>query len=144
MAKRLLWIEDDAGPLASLLSEVRKDGWEVKCVYTEEEVHDLLPTDDEWDVIVLDVILPERENPSLRDMLSQPYREFVGLDVLDFVNQYYRQAGRQPPPVIGLTKVSDDRVVTRLLDLGAREVLVKGSRSPNDVRAAVAKAVGQG
>lgn len=139
MAKRLLWIEDDAGPLNDLVQLIRQDGWEIREVHSEKDLGELLVQDDRWDVILLDILLPVRENPSLQSLFAAAEREYIGLDVLAFINEHY---GARRPPVVALTVVDNDEVRTELGRLGVSVVLLKGGvLSPDKVRDAVYHAV---
>lgn len=141
MNKRLLWIEDDASALGALVSGLRKDGWEIVTATSEEEAYQRLAKDDKWDAILLDIILPERENPTEQSLYLPARRQLIGLDVLTHINEHYSE---RRPPVIVLTKVANDAVHERLAELDVTQILVKGSLTPQKVTEAVHKAIGSG
>ncbi len=139
MKKRLLWIEDDAFALGALVSGLRKTGWDIVTATTEAEAITIIDQGQHWDVILLDIIIPEQENPTQESLLRGRPRPFIGLDVLTRINNRYG-AGR--PPVVAITKVTDERVRQRLSELHVDKILTKGGLVPKEVEGAVKQVSG--
>jgi len=139
MKKRLLWIEDDAFALRALVSGLRKTGWDIVTVTTEAEAITIIDQDQHWDVILLDIIIPQEENPTQEFLLRGIVSPFSGLDVLTFINKKY---GDKRPPVVAITKVTDERVRQRLSELHVDKILTKGGLVPKEVEGAVKQVSG--
>jgi CheY-like chemotaxis protein len=138
MKKRLLWIEDDASELHALVSGLGKTGWDIETATTEAEANTIIDRGEHWDAILLDIILPEEENPTQESLLKEHARPFIGLDLLTRINNKY---GASRPPVVAITKVTDEVVRQRLNELKADRILTKGSLVPKEVTDAVRQLV---
>jgi len=119
MKKRILIIEDETNIRVMYASILREAGYEVLEEAEGKEGLDSL-INSEWDLLLLDIMLPRLD----------------GIELLKRVQQDQRTKDR---PIIVLTNLDDNRVRDTCLNLGVEEFMVKANVTPNDVVLAVKK-----
>lgn len=119
MIKRVLIIEDETNIRAMYATMLKEEGYEV---LEEEEGKKGLDSliNSEWDLLLLDIMLPRLD----------------GIELLKRLQQDQRTKDR---PVVVLTNLDDNRVRDTCLGLGVKEFMVKANVTPNDVILAVKK-----
>lgn len=122
---KILFVEDDIDVGKMYAAQLQLDGHEVETVRTAQEALDMLDAIDDFEVIVLDILLPGSN----------------GIAVLHELQSYddWRKI-----PVVVLTNVTieDLEIGNRhLQDLGVKDYLVKMDTSPQDLAYAVATAL---
>ena len=119
MNKRILIIEDETNIRAMYATMLKEEGYEV---LEEEEGKKGLDAliNSEWDLLLLDIMLPRLD----------------GIELLKRLQQDQRTKDR---PVVVLTNLDDNRVRDTCLNLGVKEFMVKANVTPNDVILAVKK-----
>ncbi len=122
---KILFVEDDIDVGKMYAAQLQLDGHEVETVRTAQEALDMLDAIDDFEVIVLDILLPGSN----------------GIAVLHELQSYddWRKI-----PVVVLTNVTieDLEIGNRhLQDLGVKDYLVKMDTSPQDLSYAVATAL---
>src|SRR3954453_16181151 len=108
---------DSATPLATFLERA---GHHVTCVANGKQALSQIIRDMP-DVIVLDLLMPEMDGPSLLEVL----RLYLRLQSL---------------PVVVLTGVPDSPMVERVRNAGVSSILVKGKATFQDIDAAIREA----
>ncbi|HEV2296132.1 MAG TPA: response regulator [Tepidisphaeraceae bacterium] len=113
----LLIVDDDTDGREALCKYLENAGHEVKCVSNgRDALSSILARCP--DLVILDLLMPEMDGPSLLEIL----RSYLRLQVL---------------PVIVLTGLRDSPILDRMRALRVNSILVKGKASLEDVRAAV-------
>lgn len=119
MNKRILIIEDETNIRAMYSDILRESGYEViEEAEGKEGLDSIMNT--EWDLLLLDIMLPRLD----------------GIELLKRIQQDQRTKDK---PVVVLTNLDDNRVRDTCLNLGVREFMVKANVTPNDVVLAVKK-----
>ena len=113
MAKKILFIEDEAALQKTLGELLRKQGYEVQSALNGE-VGLELAKNQEFDLIILDLILPR----------------ISGLEVLE---ELKKDQKTEDIPVIILTNIEHTPEIEKALELGATTYLVKANYSLEEV-----------
>lgn len=100
--RRVLIAQDDLESGEKLASLLKEEGFEVSAAADGEEAQQLVQHQ-EWDLVILDVVLPGTS----------------GLDLCQYIREH------TTTPVILLSRMGQDEMVARGLDLGADDYLVK-------------------
>lgn len=117
--KRILWIEDDADELGSLIHPLKKSKYEIRNAFDVSQALKLLD-EDKFDLIILDMLLPTGgDNPEYRTELN-------GLKLLK--NLRDRNINT---PVIIVTVITEEYLNTQIDDLNVEKILVKGRILPS-------------
>ncbi len=91
---------------------LQKDGHEVKVASNGREALKIIPVF-KPEVIFLDLLMPE----------------MGGVEFLET----YKPDTKQPPPIIVLSNLHDREVVEKVMQLGAKEYVVKSQITPSDM-----------
>lgn len=120
MAK-ILVVDDDKDSCETLAHLFNRNGHEATCVPNGKEAlaHVLK---DPPDVIVLDLLMPEMDGPSLLEVL----RSYLRLQSL---------------PVVILTALHDSPMLERARALKVNSILLKGKATPEDIMREVESAI---
>jgi two-component system, OmpR family, alkaline phosphatase synthesis response regulator PhoP len=115
--KRVLIVEDEVA-LCTLYSQVLKDvGYEVDTALEGEEGIKKV-TAGNWDVLLLDIMLPKKD----------------GLQILKEVRM---KEGWKKGPIVLLTNLNSQEIIQTAFGLGADEYLIKSEITPDQVIAEV-------
>lgn len=101
---KILLLEDDAGLIEGLLYSLRKNGFEVEAVRTVGKAMKYLPEINQYDVLILDVTLPDG----------------TGFDVCEKVRKQNHQI-----PILFLTASDEEVSIIRGLDSGGDDYVTK-------------------
>ena len=119
----LLIVDDDADGRDALCQFLELKGHRVRCVSNGQEalqaILDKLP-----DLVILDLLMPEMDGPSLLEIL----RSYLRLQAL---------------PVVVFTGLPDSPMLERARQLNAKTVLVKSQSTFADIEEAVREEVGK-
>jgi DNA-binding response OmpR family regulator len=118
---KILWIEDDARELRSLLWPLEDDGYEIDVAVDAMQARELVYKNI-YDIIILDILLPSGE----KDLLT--YEEFTGVKVAEDI----RKKGINTP-MIALTVVKDKEIENTLKELNVLKIISKGSVLPSQL-----------
>lgn len=121
MSKRILIIEDETNIRAMYADVLREAGYEV---LEEAEGKQGLENvmSGEWDLLLLDIMLPK-------------------LDGIELLKRMQQDPRTKEKPVVVLTNLDDNRIRDTCLGLGVKEFLVKANVIPKDVVLSVKKYV---
>jgi CheY-like chemotaxis protein len=113
MGKQILIVEDDVG-IRELYGDIlREAGYEVNYAGDGDEAVQKI-YDSEWDLLLLDIMLPKLDGINvLRKINSSP----------DLVQK----------PVVIVTNLNDEKLISECISLGAREYVVKSSMDPDQI-----------
>lgn len=124
MPKKILIVEDDK-VLSDLLGKKLKDaGFEVAFAYNGVEGMDSLKTN-KPDLILLDIMMPEKS----------------GMEVMEEMNQD-PETSLTKIPVIIISNSGQPVEIDRVLELGAKDYLIKAEFNPQEVVEKVIKQIG--
>lgn len=105
IARRILIVEDES-LLAEMMSfTITRHGFEIKTVYSGKEALETLGKE-KFDLVLLDILLPDKG----------------GLEILREM-----RSGNDNTPVIILSNISDEEIIKRAKELGAKEFLTKSN-----------------
>jgi CheY-like chemotaxis protein len=113
MSKNVVWIEDDANIIKSVVRPLEKAGFEFNIMSSMQEALDSLEAIRGSDLILLDLILPA----GIEELSREHY---IGLHLLRKLKEEKIEA-----PVIAFTVVSDSKTLEELKELGVSAVLQK-------------------
>lgn len=130
MGKKILWIEDDAQELKSLVWPLEDKGYKIDFALDARQGEDLA-TKNKYDMIILDILLPSGE-PDL-----STYVEFTGVTVAERIREK-----RVDTPMIALTVVNEPAVVDKLKELNVLKILHKGSILPSSLMNEIEEIIG--
>lgn len=129
---KLLWIEDDARELKSLLWPLEDEGFEIDLAFDAMQAIDLV-TINKYDIIILDILLPTGKKEILKHI------EFTGVKVAEYI----RNKGKNiNTPMIALTVVRDSQVEKALKELNVLKIISKGSVLPSQLRNDILSIIG--
>lgn len=121
MTKKILWIEDDARELKSLLWPLEDEGYEIDVAVDATQALELAYKNT-YNIIILDILLPSGKKNQLT------YEEFMGVKVAEDI----RRKGINTP-MIALTVVKDKEIEKVLKDLHVLKIISKGSILPSQL-----------
>ncbi len=118
MPKNILIVEDE-DDIRSVYSEILKDaGYSV--LEAADGVNGLAMAQKElWDILLLDIMLP-------------------GEDGMQLLKEIKKNPALQQKPVILLTNLENDTIITQCFELGASGYLIKSEITPDKIVAEVA------
>jgi CheY-like chemotaxis protein len=115
VSKEILWIEDDADLLISLMKQLEESDYKITIAYTEYEALELLEKK-AFDLIILDILIPSAID-------GEEYTEFVGMRLLDKISS-------RNIPIIALTVVGEPEVINNIKGYSVK-YLPKGQIYPD-------------
>lgn len=118
---RILFVEDEEHNMQSFIWELEDAEHEVIVVGEAEETIRRLDGGSDFDLIILDIMLPrgnDQGSPAVGDDIKTGK---MGLEIL----RQLREEMKLETPVVVLTAVLDDEPKTELMNLGAARYLVK-------------------
>ena len=113
MSKRIVWIEDDAYIIGSVVRPLEDRGYQFEIIESLQEALARVDELRECDLILLDILLPARSREWKRE-------RHVGLVILE----HLREQGVDTP-VLVFTVVQNAGVMEALKELGVRGILNK-------------------
>jgi CheY-like chemotaxis protein len=122
---KILWIEDEANKIGGLVRPLIKDGNKVIIANDKVEALSILSMETDIDLIILDIIIPEGGDDHKTDI-----KEYVGCILL----QTIRTELHITIPIIVLTVVDDEEILTAIRKCGVSRVLRKGAYLPSNLR----------
>lgn len=143
MSKTVLWIDDEYNSFTQLVSGLVKDGIKLEFVDTFIKAREMLEGLHKYDVIVLDIILPEGREYKLEEANIAQLRDrtYLGLLLLKEIAHLKKPV----PKVVVLTIAEDPRVLAQLREYYRKglvfDILRKGTLKEEDVCAAVRNAM---
>ena len=112
--KKILVIEDDKLLRDLYVELLKSEGYHVEEAGDGEEGFNKAEQG-EWDLILLDIMLPKKDGISiLMDLKARPPKNANG-------------------PIVVLTNLSQDKIIKQCLSCGASYFLIKSTLTPNDV-----------
>ncbi len=121
MARRILLIEDETNIRAMYADVLKEAGYEV--LEEAEGKHGLENAmNGEWDLLLLDIMLPK-------------------LDGIELLKRLQLDPRTKSKPVLVLTNLDDNRIRDTCLGLGVKEFLVKANVIPSEIVLTVKKYV---
>jgi len=132
---KILWIEDDYYHVKGLFRRLEKEGYTILYATSANEAYYKVQDWQTYDVIVVDVILPlrdQRDNELLPEVENWKQEEYAGIGLLKYM---YREL-RIEVPVIALSVVAN-KLAGTLEALGVDEVLLKRGILPRQVQETV-------
>ncbi|CAG1022329.1 hypothetical protein DOJK_01603 [Patescibacteria group bacterium] len=126
----ILWIEDESDKIGGLVRPLKKDGNTIIVAKDKIEALTILTSNQKIDLIILDIIIPQG--------VSEPFAEYVGCDVLRNI----REELNLTTPVIVLTVVDDDEILSSILKLNVSKILRKGAYLPSHLKEEVYSVLG--
>jgi DNA-binding response OmpR family regulator len=132
MEKRILWIEDDARELSSLIWPLEDEGYQIDIALNATQAVEMAMKNT-YDVIILDVLLPTGKKELVKPVV------FTGVKVIE----YLRKKGNTTP-TIALTVVSDPDVELELRKYGVLKIINKGSVLPSHIKKEVESIIMKG
>lgn len=130
MTKKVLWIEDDARELKSLLWPLEDEGFEIHVAKDATQALDLV-LNNIYDIIILDILLPSGKKDQVE------YDEFTGVTVAKEI----REKGIHTP-MIALTVVKDREIDKTLKELNVSKIISKGSILPTQLASDIKSLIG--
>lgn len=120
MSKRILIIEDEA-PLAEEWERgLTPEGYEIYTINHLSEIPHILSKLDDFDLVLLDVMLPSIDVSDVVDLESIGYGRSAGVWVAKSIKE------KKPSlPIVVVTIVEDPGIIQNLRDAGVRRVLNK-------------------
>ncbi len=122
--KRVLVVEDDMFLRELCMVKLEKSGYQVDAAPDGQTGVDYL-TSREYDVVLLDIMLPEKD----------------GFEVLEEYSKSKKE-GKQPQ-IIMLTNLSEKEQVDKALKMGATDYIIKAHYSPTEIVTKVNELLGQ-
>ncbi len=119
MSNKILLVEDEANIRIMYAEILTEEGFEVIQVGDGLEAY-RLALGSEWDVLLLDIMLPK-------------------LDGIELLKKLRKDEKLKNKPVVVLTNLGEDRVRNTCKALGVEDFLVKSNITPKDVILAVKK-----
>ncbi|MCK9592271.1 MAG: response regulator [Methanoregula sp.] len=135
MAKcNLLWIEDDAVTIAALMKPLTE---EAGCIVTnvrDFEAAKEIISKDQFDLIILDIIIPSGRKFSSSDEINATLKEeYFGI-------QFLKTLSSDSPPVIVVTVVNDPEIIEKIRKIPCvKDTFDKGGLLPSVLKKSVLK-----
>ncbi len=111
--KKILWIEDDSDIIAFSLSPIERLGCSIDIIETKYDFDQRKEQLDQYDLILLDIILPERDHKSSN--------EYLGLKILFEIHKLYGNK----IPIIAFTVVNNEAVNKELMKYNISNIIYK-------------------
>jgi CheY-like chemotaxis protein len=128
----ILWIEDEASRIQGIMRPLEREGHRIDVAPDKLRALDLLSSS-QYDLILLDIIIPDGADPGGDDL--EPYE---GIRVLQLI----RRELHLQTPVIIFSVVNETTVREATKRLGVQKILSKGSLLPSDMKSAVHEVLG--
>jgi CheY-like chemotaxis protein len=125
----ILWIEDDYIVLKPLIKPLEKAGYIFDYAKNQREALECL-SNRAYDLIILDIIIPEGEYHSEREPLLH-----VGVKLL---HKIVKELGIKTP-IIVVSVLNDKLLKDEIKGLGVKKVLAKGRILPSELKKEVDK-----
>lgn len=138
--KKILWIDDEADKLSGLFTWMDKREYNLvkrrDRISAENEIEKGL---DGYDVVILDLILPKGRDYSESEITKVEHDRFKleGIEILEKIRN------KSDIPIVIMTVVSGGGYYSKIneykkqTDNNIKEVLTKGTLTPNEVKAAL-------
>jgi CheY-like chemotaxis protein len=122
ITKKILWIEDSAYSLKSLVKPLEEKGYRIIYADTESKALEVL-AGDKFDLILFDIILPSGSDD------PKDFTDYVGVRLAEeiVINRKIKT------PIIGISVVNNPIILEKLEDLGFKKILPKGHVLPSDL-----------
>lgn len=117
----ILWVDDNAHQLESLIHPLKLNGHEIITASNAEEASNILRKK-KFDLIILDLILPRIRKGSR----FIEHRDYKDLEGIRFAEQMYRNRNEIPIVVFSVFSINE-KFIGRLKKIGVKEVLLKTS-----------------
>ena len=127
MKRKILWIEDDYILLKPLIEQLKRSGYIFDYAKDKKEAIKLLNRS-KYDLIILDIILPEGEYVDYREP-----ELYVGLSLLEYIVKDLKI----DVPIIVISVINDQKIRSEALKLGVKTYLNKGSIKPSELKTLV-------
>ena len=116
--KKILWIEDSAPLLRSLVRPLEKKGYRITYALNEKDAIKFL-TEEEYQLILFDIIIPAGSD--------KDFTEYVGVRLAEkIINEMHKET-----PIIGISVVNDPKIIDYLYSLGFKKIYQKGYLLPS-------------
>ena len=116
----ILVVDDDIEIISPVFRPLEEEGYEITAATNVSQAMDILQSDQQIDLVVIDLILPQKDE-------KVGESQYLGLEVIRAARQL-----RGDVPVICLSVVGSEKVGDRLQELGVTEHLIKPVR-PSEV-----------
>ena len=120
MDKRILWVDDDAHEIESLIHPLKQYGFEIIVALDGKDALHLLEKE-RIDLIILDLFL---KRPDSKGNYKKDYWKFKDLEGVIFA-ELIKKNRSQIPVLIFSVYSEGDRVIKRLKDCGINEFFLK-------------------
>lgn len=120
---KILWIEDDAKELKSLVWPLEKDGHEIIFAEDKEEALTIVKTNI-FNLIIVDLIIPTGEKNDKGD------NHFVGVNLIRILKEILKEKNITTP-IIVLSVVRDHEIIEEIRNMGIKKFLPKGAFLPS-------------
>jgi CheY-like chemotaxis protein len=130
--RKILWIEDDYILLRPLIEQMRKADYLFDYAKDKSEAIKLLSRS-KYDLIILDIIIPEGEYVDYREPEA-----YVGLEILKYIVNVMKLV----TPVIVISVINDQKIKKEASELGVKIYLNKGSIRPSELKSLVDSILG--
>jgi len=127
----ILWVEDDANIIYSLVRPLERDGHKIIIAENEKETLQKLETDN-FDLIIFDIIIPTGEEGNFK------YIDYVGLKLLEKILIDMKIN----TPIIIVSVVNKPNIIQQTKDLGVKKFLIKGSLLPSQLKIEIYQLLG--
>lgn len=109
---KVLWIDDESHRIEYLFKNLERNRFEFHKVRNEKEALQEMDNLDSYDLVILDIILPEGKDYTEQEIKNGAYkhRDYIGLDVLEVL----KQRNQKKIPIIILTIVRETGIVRTL------------------------------
>ncbi|KKQ32346.1 MAG: Two component transcriptional regulator, winged helix family [Candidatus Nomurabacteria bacterium GW2011_GWA1_37_20] len=121
MAKKILFIEDEARLQEAMAAKLKSDGYEVLSAF-DGETGIKMAQEHKPDLILLDLILPKKD----------------GFEVLE---ELKAKPGLPAVPILALTNLEDRRSIERCLSYGVHSYLAKANYSLDEISQKIKEAL---
>jgi len=121
MAKKILFIEDEARLQEAMAAKLESDGYEVLSAF-DGETGIKMAQEHKPDLILLDLILPKKD----------------GFEVLE---ELKAKPGLPAVPILALTNLEDRRSIERCLSYGVHSYLAKANYSLDEISQKIKEAL---
>lgn len=116
-SQKILWVEDDTDVIGDVLYPIKRLGYKIDVIESLSEFTELKQRINEYCVVVLDLIFPSN--------IQSGFVEYSGLEALKLL----RMEWRSKTPVIVLSVVKNEEILSALHELGISKILFKPVRS---------------
>jgi CheY-like chemotaxis protein len=129
--KNFLWVEDDYHSLKALMWKIEKLGGSIRFAESVTDAKEVLATQRDFSVIVLDLILPINNQEPWEPEVDPPTGFETMIDNGVMLFGFVRKEVGLEVPIILLTVVEKSDIIGKLLKQGRTRALLKSTITPD-------------